>query len=152
MTSTLNRRAVLAGTCAAGCAAALTACSTYSSTSAPQTSAAPAAGAAAAPAPAPAAGGAAPLVTAGQVPVGGGVIVAAQQVVVTQPTAGRFKAFSTTCTHQGCAVNEVTGGKIVCPCHGSEFAVADGSVTAGPARSPLPEKKITVSGDAITLA
>jgi Rieske Fe-S protein len=151
MTSTLNRRAVLAGTCAAGCAAALTACSTYSSTSAPQTSAAPAAGAAA-PAPAPAAGGAAPLVTAGQVPVGGGVIVAAQQVVVTQPTAGRFKAFSTTCTHQGCAVNEVTGGKIVCPCHGSEFAVADGSVTAGPARSPLPEKKITVSGDAITLA
>jgi len=150
MTSPRNRRAVLAGTCAAGCAAALTACSTYSSTSAPQTSAAPAAGAAAAPA--PAAGGAAPLVTAGQVPVGGGVIVAAQQVVVTQPTAGRFKAFSTTCTHQGCAVNEVTGGKIVCPCHGSEFAVADGSVTAGPARSPLPEKKITVSGDAITLA
>ena len=53
---------------------------------------------------------------------------------MTQPVAGTFKAFSATCTHQGCTVNEVAGGTINCPCHGSKFAVADGAPTAGPAK------------------
>jgi len=60
--------------------------------------------------------------------------------VVTQPVSGTFKAFSATCTHQGCAVSEVANGTINCPCHGSRFAVADGSVTAGPATTPLARK------------
>ncbi|WP_345427249.1 Rieske (2Fe-2S) protein, partial [Pseudonocardia xishanensis] len=105
-------------------------------------------------APAAASGGAAPAAaaTTADGAVGGGVILAAQQIVITQPTAGRFEAFSTTCTHQGCEVTEVTDGQIVCPCHGSRFAVADGSVTDGPAGSPLPARAIAVSGDFITLA
>src|SRR5664279_4768114 len=37
-----------------------------------------------------------------EVPVGGGKILAADQVVVTQPTKGTFKAFSAICTHQAC--------------------------------------------------
>jgi Rieske Fe-S protein len=153
MTAALNRRAMLVGTCAAGCAA-LAGCATYSAGApqpqvAPQPSAAPAPdpGGTAAPAPA-----APPLVSTAEVPVGGGVVLTAQQVVVTQPTAGEYKAFSTTCTHQGCEVNEVADGQIVCPCHGSYFAIADGAVTDGPAESPLPEKAITVSGDSIALA
>jgi Rieske Fe-S protein len=145
MTSVVTRRAALVGTCAAGCAAALAGCATYSA--APQPQAEPRPQGTAAPQP-----GAAPLVTTAEVPVGGGVIIADREIVVTQPTAGQYKAFSSVCTHQGCNVNEVTDGQIVCPCHGSYFAVADGAVTDGPARSPLPEKAITVSGDAITLA
>ncbi|GAA2877448.1 hypothetical protein GCM10010472_38960 [Pseudonocardia halophobica] len=142
----LNRRAVLAGSCAAGCAA-LAGCATYSA--APEPEAAPQAGGTAAPQPGGAA--AAALVKTAEVPVGGGVILAAQQVVVTQPTAGLFKAFSTTCTHQGCQVTSVAEGQIVCPCHGSYFSVTDGAPTDGPAKKPLPEKTVTVSGDAVTL-
>lgn len=87
-----------------------------------------------------------------QVPVGGGMIYKDQQVVVTQPEAGTYKAFSSTCTHQGCQVNQVTGGLIECPCHGSHYSIADGSVKAGPAPAPLPAKQISVQGDQIFLS
>jgi Rieske Fe-S protein len=86
------------------------------------------------------------------VPVGGGTIVAGVKVVVTQPEAGTFKAFSSTCTHQGCQVAEVKDNKIVCPCHGSVFSAADGAVESGPAPGPLAPAQITVSGDTITIA
>lgn len=86
------------------------------------------------------------------VPVGGGTIFKEEKVVVTQPTAGEFKAFSAICTHQGCTVGKVENGTIDCPCHGSKFRIADGSVAAGPAPRPLPAEQITVSGDTITLA
>ena len=82
------------------------------------------------------------------VPVGSGVIV--DEVVVTQPTAGVFKGFSTTCTHAGCAVNKVADGTIDCPCHGSKFNL-DGSVAKGPAAKPLEAKTVTVQGDSIVL-
>jgi Rieske Fe-S protein len=83
------------------------------------------------------------------VPVGGGVILADAQVVVTQPSAGSFACFSAVCTHQGCVVSEVSGGTINCPCHGSRFSVADGSVAGGPAPRPLPPVAFTLDGDAI---
>ncbi len=86
------------------------------------------------------------------IPVGGGVIFADQDLVITQPVAGEFKAFSATCTHQGCAVTTVRDGTINCPCHSSFFAIADGSVTGGPAPRPLPERAITVSDGSIDLA
>lgn len=93
-----------------------------------------------------------PLATTGEIPVGGGKVFAEQKVVVTQPAAGEFKAFSAVCTHQGCTVRDVTGGVIKCPCHQSTFAVADGAVQGGPATQPLPEKPIKVEGDQISLA
>jgi Rieske Fe-S protein len=91
------------------------------------------------------------LAKTSEIPVGGGKIFGAKAVVVTQPTKGTFQAFSTVCTHQGCAVDEIKGGTINCPCHGSKFAIADGSVTAGPAPKPLPAKKISVDGDSLIL-
>ena len=98
------------------------------------------------------AAGGAVLGKAADVPVGGGVVLPDQSVVVTQPTAGTFKAFSAVCTHQGCVLADVANGTINCPCHGSKFNIADGSVANGPARTPLPPRSISVNGDEITLA
>ena len=86
------------------------------------------------------------------VPAGGGTILKDQQVVVTQPTKGDFKAFSAICTHQGCLVGQVTDKKIICPCHGSEYSITDGSVIRGPAPSPLAAKKVSVKGSEISVA
>jgi Rieske Fe-S protein len=91
-------------------------------------------------------------VSTADVPVGGGTIVAGVKVVVTQPEAGTYKAFSSTCTHQGCQVSEVKDNKIVCPCHGSVFSASDGAVESGPAQGALAPASITVSGDTITIA
>jgi Rieske Fe-S protein len=71
---------------------------------------------------------------------------------VTQPAKGTFKAFSAVCTHAGCTVSSVANGVISCPCHGSKYSAADGSVQSGPAPAPLAAKKVTVQGDSITLA
>ena len=91
-------------------------------------------------------------IAAASVPVGGGVILDRLKVVVTQPTAGDFKAFSAVCPHQGCTVNAVEGGQITCPCHGSAFDIATGAVTKGPATSGLPTKGVTVGADGITVS
>ena len=98
------------------------------------------------------AGGGQALAATADVPVGGGVILADEKVVVTQPTAGDFKAFSSTCTHQSCTVSGVADGRISCMCHSSSFSIDDGSPKGGPARSPLPEVAIKVEGDSIVRA
>ncbi|HEU0239130.1 MAG TPA: Rieske (2Fe-2S) protein [Micromonosporaceae bacterium] len=85
------------------------------------------------------------------VPVGGGKIYADQVVVVTQPSAGQFKCFSASCTHAGCLLHDVSGGTINCACHGSQFAIADGSVVRPPAERPLPSESITIANGEITL-
>jgi Rieske Fe-S protein len=98
---------------------------------------------------APAGGGG--LAETDAIPVGGGMILADQEIVITQPTAGEFRAFSAVCTHQGCMVDAVSGGTINCPCHGSKFGL-DGSVSKGPATEPLSERAVKVSGNQISLA
>ncbi len=85
------------------------------------------------------------------IPVGGGTIIEGRKAVITQPKAGTFKAFTAVCTHQGCTVVDVKNGTINCPCHGSRFSVADGSVVNGPASRPLREISVSVSGTDITL-
>jgi Rieske Fe-S protein len=96
-------------------------------------------------------GGAGELGATSDVPVGGGKVFADKQIVVTQPSQGTFVAFSAVCTHQGCTVDEVKEGTINCPCHGSKFKIADGSVADGPAPKALEKKTITVTADKITL-
>lgn len=86
------------------------------------------------------------LAKTADVPVGSGVIVG--KTVVTQPTAGDFKAFSAVCTHSGCLVNKIADGTIDCPCHGSKFSL-DGAVVNGPAKKPLEPVSVRVQGDSI---
>jgi nitrite reductase/ring-hydroxylating ferredoxin subunit len=92
------------------------------------------------------------LVAAKDVPVGGGVIIASRNVVVTQPQKGTFEGFSATCTHQGCTLANVASGTINCGCHGSQFSITDGSNVAGPNGSPagsvaaLPKVAVEVKG------
>jgi Rieske Fe-S protein len=86
-----------------------------------------------------------------EVPVGGAKIFKAEKVMVSQPSEGEFKAFSTVCTHQGCPITKMDGDEIECGCHGSRFMVADGSVANGPATKPLKELKATVKGDNLTV-
>jgi Rieske Fe-S protein len=92
------------------------------------------------------------LAATDEIPVGGGKIFKEEEVVVTQPEQGRFKAFSAICTHQRCTVASVSDGTINCVCHGSKFDIADGSVAHGPATRPLPAEKITVEGNSVRLA
>jgi Rieske Fe-S protein len=92
------------------------------------------------------------LTSTADVPEGGGIIIEDAEVVVTQPTAGEFVAFSSICTHQGCPVSEIAGGTINCPCHGSQFSIEDGSVVTGPAPSPLPAVDVVVEGDSVVRA
>jgi Rieske Fe-S protein len=158
--SQATRRGVLAGVGLVGLAGAITACGASGSSSAPATgtNSAPGAGATTATVPtassaqsASGAGAADALAKTSEIPVGGGKIFDTQTVVVTQPTAGEYKAFSAVCTHMGCIVNQISSGRIDCPCHGSEYSISDGAVLAGPAPRPLPAKQIKITGDSIFL-
>lgn len=135
---TVFRGAGIVGVGAVG-AAALAACGSSDTATKPAasttSSAAPAGGA----------------IKVADIPVGGGKVFDAQKIVVTQPKAGEFKAFSAVCTHKGCTVKKVADGTIDCPCHGSKYDMSTGAVKAGPAPSPLPPKTATVSGDSITV-
>ncbi|MFT4287629.1 Rieske (2Fe-2S) protein [Nocardioides sp.] len=92
-----------------------------------------------------------PIASTDDIEVGGGTIFADEDVVVTQPEAGTFKAFSATCTHKQCTVSKVEDQQIVCTCHYSKFSIEDGSVESGPASTSLPEESITVANGQIYL-
>jgi Rieske Fe-S protein len=94
-------------------------------------------------------GGGGGLVATADVPVGGGVVLEAEKVVVTQPAEGTFKAFTAVCTHQACTVASVKNDRISCPCHGSVYSAEDGSVINGPAPRPLDEIPVSVEGDQV---
>jgi nitrite reductase/ring-hydroxylating ferredoxin subunit len=142
MTDTVSRRIVFQGLGFLGVAAALAGCGGSSDASDSDASAAASSGTA--------------LATTDEVPVGGGIVLTDAGVVLTQPTAGEFKAFTAICTHQGAALDAVTSEGIECPLHGSRFSIEDGSVVRAAAgltpeeQDPLPEAEIVVNGDQIT--
>ncbi|GAA2636320.1 Rieske (2Fe-2S) protein [Streptomyces vastus] len=138
------RRTILAALGSAGAAAALTACGGSGDSSSGSSGASESSSSAGS-------GGGEALAKTSEIPEGGGKVFADQKVVVTQPTAGEFKAFSTTCPHQKQQVNAVDNGLITCPAHGSQFSVTDGGVKKGPATSGLTEEKVMVDGDSIML-
>lgn len=145
-----SRRSLLGAAVAAGAVGVVAACGGGE----PSTSAASTTGASSEPpagSSSPPAGGGEALTPTADVPVGSGVILSDAKVVVTQPSAGTFKAFSSTCTHRSCQVTGFSGGRITCPCHGSSFSIADGSPT-GLAPSPLPEVAVKVDGDQVVRA
>jgi Rieske Fe-S protein len=162
ITPATSRRALIAGAGAA-CAVVVAGCTTYNANNggvdagAPTTTSAAAGSTGATGGGASSAGGggstsaAAPaaLATTAEIPVDGGKILTDKKIVITQPAAGTFKAFTAVCTHQGCTVGTVANGTIDCPCHGSKFSVKDGSVVNGPAASPLAPVAIKVDGTSI---
>jgi Rieske Fe-S protein len=154
-----SRRLVLLGAGAVGATAVLAACGTsngpsnttgtdFTNNPAPAGSGAADAGGSTGGAPAGAAGKT--IAAKSDVPSGGGII--AGDYVITQPTAGQFKAFSKVCTHAGCDVNKIDSGIISCPCHGSQYSIETGEPTRGPATKPLPETKVKVDGNNIVTA
>jgi len=144
-----RRRALLTGAGAIGVAGFLAACGGDETPQGDSNISPPTTGNAAPPT---TGGPAGALAKKADIPVGGGKIFAEQLVVVTQPTAGTFVAFSAMCTHQQCVLAKVEGGTINCGCHGSKFAISDGSVKTGPATVRLEKKQLKIEGDDIKLA
>lgn len=158
-TGSTSRRSAIA-LLAGASAAALAACSS-SDSSAPAASSAPAQPASspagptdsiapsvsesAAPAASESAAGTV-IGSASDVPVGGGKIFSDAKIVVLQPKAGDFVAFSAVCTHQSCLVASVESNEILCACHGARYSAADGSVISGPAPAGLAPQSVRVDG------
>ena len=127
----VGRRSVLAGGAAGACACALAACGAGGS---PES------------APAPSTNADGSLTDLSAVPVGSSVAVGlpgGARGIVTRTGDSTVRAFSAICPHQGCAVTPKSG-KLVCPCHGSEFAPDTGAVLEGPARSGLTTVAVAV--------
>jgi Rieske Fe-S protein len=80
---------------------------------------------------------------AGEIPVGGSKIFSypddLHPCLLLRPSENSYLAYSRTCTHTSCPVfYRAEENRIVCPCHGGVYSVADGSVLAGPPPHPLP--------------
>ena len=58
-------------------------------------------------------------------------------LLVVRNDATSVSAYSAACTHQQCTINGFTENVFQCPCHGSRFSPANGSVLRGPATAPL---------------
>jgi len=70
------------------------------------------------------------------------LLIEKEHVFLINLDGTNFKAFTSVCTHQGCDVNDFSGNKIICPCHGSKYSTS-GSVVDGPAPSGLKEYAVT---------
>ena len=139
MPAPLPRRTLLVGACAGG-AALLAGCG----------GAQPAVPRATAPA------GAAPgtLLRLDDLAVGASAVATGADgsaVVVTRTGEQSAVALSAVCTHQGCAVAP-QDGELSCPCHGSRFDPATGSVRRGPAEQPLAAVPVRVEGGNVLTA
>jgi nitrite reductase/ring-hydroxylating ferredoxin subunit len=145
-----RRRALFTGVGAIGAAGLLAACGDGETPQGGAGTTAPTGNAT--PTGAPAGGNDAVLAKKSDIPVGGGKIFGEQLVVVTQPAAGTFAAFSAMCTHQQCVLAKVENGTINCGCHNSKFSITDGAPKGGPATAPLEKKELKIEGDDIKLA
>jgi nitrite reductase/ring-hydroxylating ferredoxin subunit len=62
------------------------------------------------------------------------------RALVAGRVGGTWHAAEDACPHAGCAFSEdgaLEGATLICECHGSEFELQSGAVTAGPATEPL---------------
>lgn len=71
--------------------------------------------------------------------------------VVLVKQGGAIYALHDTCVHAGCSLSggTVEGRSIICPCHGSQYDLADGSVIHGPATMPEPHFDVRVQNGTI---
>jgi len=59
---------------------------------------------------------------------------------------GKTEVFSSHCTHLGCVINKEENGRLVCPCHGSQYNL-EGDAVKGPAYKPLEKFAATISSN-----
>lgn len=74
--------------------------------------------------------------------------VLSSNVAVGRDSNGLY-AMSAICTHAGCVLEDNAGtisAGLYCPCHGSSFD-GNGTVTHGPARSPLQHYQVSLAAD-----
>jgi nitrite reductase/ring-hydroxylating ferredoxin subunit len=156
--ATISRRSVLAAGCAGAvaCGAALAGCSSSDSGGTPgantttdpggATSGGSSTGAGATSAPNQ--GGAA-LAKVADIPAGGSLQVMSDgKPVILFRDGNAVTGHSAVCTHMGTVI-PAGGAELTCPNHGSKFNAQTGAVLNGPAAAPLPEVKVTVSGDSV---
>lgn len=136
MTDGISRRIVFSGLGAIGVAAALAGCGGGDSDEGSD----------------PSVESGAELVATSEVPVGGGIVLTDEKILVTQPTEGDFKAFTAVCTHQSLLVTSVADGTIKCDNHGSSYSAETGEVAGGPAPSALATVAIEVKDGKILAA
>ena len=94
-----------------------------------------------------------PLLPLDEVPVGSSAVVRTgegAEVVITRVATDEVVAFSAVCTHQGCTVRRETE-VLACPCHGSQFHPAEGTVVRGPAEEPLPTVAVRVEAGTVVV-
>jgi len=87
---------------------------------------------------------------AGDISVGGSKIFSypagTNPCLLLRPAENTYVAYSRICTHTSCPVfYQPEQHRIICPCHGGVFSVADGSVLAGPPPRPLPQNQTRAS-------
>ncbi len=68
---------------------------------------------------------------------------------VVQESAGKFIAFSLSCTHQGCVINS-SGSSFKCPCHGATFS-ATGAATSSRAPKALQQYQVCADSTGVTI-
>lgn len=78
------------------------------------------------------------------------LVLGAQQLIVLRLASADYRAFSNVCTHSGCGIFLFERDRMICQCHGSEFA-ADGLNVAGPAPTPLRRFPATLENGERTL-
>jgi nitrite reductase/ring-hydroxylating ferredoxin subunit len=87
------------------------------------------------------------------VPVGSAktFTVKSSSILITQPRAGVFRAFTNTCTHQGAQLGsqKITSGRVMCKQHGATFDASTGAVLGGPAPKALTRYTASSSGSYI---
>lgn len=92
------------------------------------------------------------LAETSEVPLGGGLILPDEKIVITQPADGEFRAFSAVCKHQGFTVTSVEDEQIRCDHHGSVYDFESGDNIGGPAPAPLDPIQIRVKNGKILQA
>jgi nitrite reductase/ring-hydroxylating ferredoxin subunit len=65
--------------------------------------------------------------------------------------AGRFFAFSDSCTHDGGPLGEgeLDGESVICPWHFSRFSIRTGEVIESPAHEPVRTYPVRIENDAV---
>lgn len=71
-----------------------------------------------------------------------------RQIAVARLGSAMY-AIADACTHSACALSEgiIEAGRVLCPCHGSEFDLATGEALSLPATEPVECFEVHVDGE-----